>query len=130
MKSIFSFPSLIRIVIAVIFLQTLYFKFTAAPESVFIFTSVGMEPWGRIGSGVVELVASILILIPRTAWLGALLSLGTISGALFFHATILGVEVQGDGGLLFGLACIVFVASLITLWLERKNIPLLKDSLK
>ncbi len=125
MKSYFSLPGILRIIVAVILLQTLYFKFTGAPESVFIFSEIGMEPWGRIGSGIVELIASILILIPGTAWLGAMIALGTITGALFFHMTTLGFNVQGDGGLLFGMACIVFLASLITVWLERKHIPMI-----
>lgn len=108
-----------RLAVAVILLQTLYFKFTAAPESVYIFETVGMEPWGRIGSGVVELIAAVLILVPSTVWLGAALALGTISGAIFFHLTKLGIEVQGDGGLLFILACVVFVCSAVLLWLHR-----------
>lgn len=115
----------LRIVAAIILLQTLYFKFTAAPESVYIFETVGMEPYGRIGSGIVELIASILLLIPRTSWLGAFLALGTISGAIFFHLTKLGIEVQGDGGTLFILALIVFVTSLVNVWLSRKQIPVL-----
>lgn len=105
----------LRLVASIILLQTLFFKFSAAPESVYIFTKVGMEPWGRIGSGIVELIASILILIPRTTAWGALLALGTISGAIFFHLTKLGIEVQGDGGLLFAYAIIVWVASAILL---------------
>src|ERR1700728_3201200 len=92
-----------RIVAAVILLQTLFFKFTGAEESVYIFTKVGMEPWGRYGSGVVELIASILLLIPRRAWLGALLALGTMTGALISHLTVLGIVVKDDGGLLFGM---------------------------
>ena len=91
---------LLRLVAAVIMLQTLFFKFTASEESVYIFTQTGMEPWGRIASGVVELIASILLVIPRTTWIGALLGIGVMSGALFFHLTVLGIEVQGDGGLL------------------------------
>ena len=107
---------LLRLLPAIILLQTLFFKFSASPESVYIFTKVGMEPWGRIGSGIAELIAAILILIPRTTWLGALLAMGVMSGAIFFHLTILGIEVQGDGGLLFIYALIVFVtaASLLT----------------
>lgn len=114
-----------RVIAAIILLQTLYFKFTGAEESIYIFTTVGMEPWGRIGSGIAELIASILILMPRTAWLGALMSLGVISGAIFFHLTILGIEVQGDGGYLFILALIVFVCSAIALWIHRTGIPYL-----
>lgn len=116
---------ILRIIPAIILLQTLYFKFTAAPESVYIFETVGMEPHGRIGSGIVELIASILLLIPRTSWLGALLALGTISGAIFFHLTKLGIEVQGDGGTLFILALVVFITSLINVLLSRKQIPIL-----
>ena len=116
-------------IVAAILLQTLYFKFTGAPESVYIFETVGIEPWGRYSSGVVELLASIFLLIPRTAWLGAIMALGVICGALFFHFTILGIEVMGDGGFLFILACVVFVFSLIILWKERKNIPLIGKGL-
>src|SRR5438552_4468512 len=95
-----------RIVAAVILLQTLFFKFTAAPESVYIFTRVHAEPWGRIGSGVVELIAAVLILIPRTIWAGALLALGVMAGAMVSHLPVLGIEVMGDGGLLCALALI------------------------
>ena len=94
---------------AVILLQTLYFKFTGAPESVYIFTTVGMEPAGRYGSGIAELIAAILLLTPRFAFWGALMGMGVISGAIFFHLTKLGIVVQDDGGLLFGLAVTVFV---------------------
>jgi len=129
MKSILTFTFFLKVIVAAIFLQTLYFKFTGAPESVYIFETVGMEPWGRYGSGAVELLASILLLIPRTAWLGSILALGVICGAIFFHLTILGIEVMGDGGFLFILACVVFVSSLIILWKERKNIPLIGKGL-
>lgn len=110
---------LLRLIAAIIMLQTLYFKFTASPESVYIFTTVGMEPWGRIGSGIAELIAGILLLIPRTTWLGALLGLGVMSGAIFFHLTMLGIEVQGDGGQLFIYALIVFVSCAILFVIHR-----------
>ena len=119
-----------RIVAAVILLQTLFFKFTGAEESVYIFTKVGMEPWGRYGSGVVELIASILLLIPRRAWLGALLALGTMTGALISHLTVLGIVVKDDGGLLFGMAITVFVCSLATLYLHRRQIPVISKLVK
>jgi putative oxidoreductase len=109
----------LRIIAATILLQTLYFKFTGAPESIYIFTQMGIEPWGRIGSGIAELIASILILIPSTTWLGAGLALGTMMGAIFSHLTKLGIEVQGDGGQLFGLAVVVAVCAAILLWMER-----------
>lgn len=121
-----------QLVVAGILLQTLYFKFTGAAESVYIFSSVGsyvhvpgVEPWGRLGSGVAELVASVLLLIPGTAALGAMLALGVLSGALLSHLFILGVDVQGDGGLLFALGVIAFTASAIVLILRRRELPLL-----
>ncbi|SRR6266576_3742460 len=114
---------LLRIAAAIILLQTLFFKFTAAPESVYIFTKVGAEPWGRIGSGVIELIAAILILTPRFTWLGSLLAMGVMAGAVLSHLTVLGIEVQGDKGLLFALALIVFVCSAVNLLLHRSEIP-------
>ena len=116
---------LLRIVAAVILLQTLYFKFTGAAESIYIFTKVGAEPWGRIGSGVVELIATILLLTPRFTWLGSVLALGVMSGAILSHLTVLGVEVQGDKGFLFGLAITVFLATGVNLFLHRAEIPLI-----
>src|SRR5437879_5331013 len=115
----------LRIMGAIILLQTLFFKFTAAPESVYIFTKVGAEPWGRIGSGVVELIAAILILTPRFTWLGSLLAMGVMAGAILSHLTVLGIEVQGDKGLLFALALIVFVCSTANLLLHRSEIPVI-----
>lgn len=112
-----------QVVVAAILLQTLYFKFTAAGESVYIFSTLGLEPWGRIGSGVAELVASVLLLVPSLAVVGAVLALGVISGAILSHLTVLGIEVRGDGGLLFGLALAVFVGSLVVLVLRRREIP-------
>jgi uncharacterized membrane protein YphA (DoxX/SURF4 family) len=113
---------LLRLIAAIILLQTLFFKFTASPESVYIFTKVGMEPWGRIASGIAELIAALLILVPRTTWLGALLAMGVMSGAIFFHLTSLGIEVQGDGGLLFVYALVVFICSAILLYMNREKI--------
>lgn len=111
----------LRLVAAVIMLQTLYFKFTAQEESVQLFTALGMEPWGRIGTGVLELVASILLLIPRTTLAGALLGAGLMSGAIFFHLTKLGINFGGDA-LLFSYAVIVFIACAILVLLHRKDI--------
>jgi putative oxidoreductase len=115
----------LRATAAVILLQTLFFKFTAAPESVYIFTKVGAEPWGRLGSGVIELIAAVLILTPRFTWLGSMLAVGVMAGAILSHLTILGIEVQGDKGLLFALALIVFVASAVNFVLHRNSIPLI-----
>jgi len=114
-----------RLTAAIILFQTLFFKFTGAPESVYIFTKVGLEPWGRYGSGVVELIAAILLLSSCYGWLGALLALGMMGGAIMSHLTKLGIVVQNDGGLLFVLAITVAVCSLITLALHRCQIPFL-----
>jgi uncharacterized membrane protein YphA (DoxX/SURF4 family) len=113
----------LQIAAAVILFQTLFFKFTAAEESVYIFSTLGLEPAGRIGSGIVELVAAILLLTPSAVTLGALLALGVISGAIVSHLTVLGIEVQGDGGLLFALAIIVFVSAATVLFLRRTELP-------
>jgi uncharacterized membrane protein YphA (DoxX/SURF4 family) len=113
----------LRLLTAAILFQTLFFKFTRAEESVYIFTTLGMEPWGRIGSGVAELIACVLLIYPRTVALGALLALGIISAAILSHLTRLGIVVQNDGGLLFTLACIVFTASAVLLYLHRAEIP-------
>ncbi len=113
---------ILRLVAAIILLQTLFFKFTASEESVYIFSTIGMEPWGRIGTGVMELIAAILLLIPRTTAIGALLATGLMGGALFFHFTMLGIEVKGDGGLLFIYALVVLISSLILLSLHRKQV--------
>ena len=114
---------IVRLTAAVILLQTLFFKFTGAPESVYIFTKVGMEPWGRYGSGVVELIAAVLLLSRCHCWLGATLALGVMGGAIMSHLTKLGIVVQDDGGLLFALAITVAVCSVITLALHRRQIP-------
>jgi hypothetical protein len=120
---------LLQIVVAVILLQTLFFKFTGAEESVYIFSTLGLEPWGRYASGVAELMAAILLLAPGYAPYGALLSLGVISGAIVGHLTKLGIEIKGDGGLLFGLAVTVFVGSLFILAIRRGELPIVGATL-
>lgn len=114
---------ILQLVVAGILFQTLFFKFTGAEESVYIFRTLGMEPWGRIGSGVVELIAVLLLLHPRTAVFGAALSVGVISGAIVSHLAKLGIEIKGDHGLLFWLAVGVFVGGLAILWIRRTQIP-------
>ena len=111
-----------RIAIAIILLQTLYFKFTGHPESVALFTKLGVEPWGRIGTGVLELITGILILIPATAVPGALLSTGLMSGAIASHLFVIGIESDHDGGQLFMLAIIVFLLSLLVLFIRRTQV--------
>jgi len=133
------FSWICRILAAIILLQTLFFKFTAAPESVYIFTKLGIfihsyvsfasastvEVSARIGSGVMELIAAVLLLTPRFVWVGALLAMAATGGAIASHLTFLGIEVQGDKGLLFFLAITVFVTCAITLFLQRMQIPVL-----
>lgn len=114
---------IVKLTAVVILVQTLYFKFTAAEESVYIFSTLGIEPYGRIGSGIVELLASILILIPRTTLIGALLGLGTMLGAIFSHLFILGIEVKNDGGTLFILAIITFLCCSILVNENKNRIP-------
>jgi hypothetical protein len=113
----------LQVTVAAILLQTLYFKFTGAEESVYIFSTLGVEPWGRLGSGVLELVAAVLLLVPATAPFGALLTMGLMAGAIGSHLTILGIEVRGDGGLLFGLALTAFAASATVLLIRRAQLP-------
>lgn len=116
---------ILQLIAAAILAQTLFFKFSGAEESKFIFTTLGAEPWGRVASGCAELVAVILLLAPRTVTLGALLALGVMTGAIGSHLTKLGIVVQNDGGLLFGLALTVFACSAVVLALRRREIPVL-----
>jgi hypothetical protein len=115
----------LRGIAAIILLQTLFFKFTGAKESVYIFSTLGAEPWGRIGSGVVELIASVLLLVPATVVWGAILSLGVISGAIVSHLTKLGITLPAvdDHGELFALAIAVFLCSAAILILHRSQLP-------
>ncbi|MCB1168424.1 MAG: DoxX family protein, partial [Leptospiraceae bacterium] len=116
-----------QIVTAIILGQTLFFKFSAAPESIYIFETLGMEPFGRLATGVAELVAVVLLLIPRLAGLGGLLTMGILSGAILSHLTILGIEVQGDGGLLFALAVIAFIGGAVVAFIRRASIPVIGE---
>lgn len=116
----------LRIIIAIILIQTLRFKFTAHVDSVYIFEQVGMEPIGRIAIGILELIAGVLILIPKTVWVGALLALGVMAGAIFMHLTKLGIDVNGDGGVLFFTALLTSILSVIVLYFYKKDIPFLK----
>lgn len=112
----------LRILAALIMLQTLYFKFSASEESVYIFSTLGMEPWGRIGTGILELLASVLILYPRTTFIGAALGAALMSGAIFFHITKLGIAVRNDGGQLFIYALLVFLSCMVLLFVYRNGL--------
>lgn len=118
-------PLALRLIAAIILLQTLYFKFSAHPDSVALFTQLGLEPHGRIGIGIMELIAAILIMMPKTIWMGAGLTVGLMAGAIFSHLTELGIVFNDDGGTLFALAVITLVCAAVTLWLDRKRIPFL-----
>jgi len=124
-KSLSILSWILRITAAIILAQTLFFKFTAAPESVYIFDKVGLGAPGRIGSGIAELIAVILLLIPGTVWLGAGLALAVMGGAIMSHLTVLGIVVMNDHGLLFGLALTVAFCSAILLLIHRRSIPLI-----
>jgi hypothetical protein len=119
-----------RIIAAVILLQTLFFKFSGAEESVYVFTKVGMEPWGRYATGVVELIAAILLLSRCHAWIGAILALGVMTGAIISHLTVLGIVVKDDGGLLFALALTVFATSGVVVFIHRRQIPFISHFIK
>ena len=118
---------ILKVVAAVIMLQTLFFKFTGAQESVDLFTKIAGENEAamRIGTGIIEFIASVLLFIPKRTWMGALLAAGTMSGAVMSHLTILGIEHNGDGGALFISAIATLVASGILLILNRKDIPII-----
>ena len=127
MKANSLISKLLSIIAAVILLQTLYFKFTAHPQSIRLFTSIGAyihwygaNPYMRIGTGVMELIAGILLLVPSVRFLGALMSLGVISGAIATHLLIptVGVNFGGDPWL-FIMAVIVFVCSFILLIIHK-----------
>jgi uncharacterized membrane protein YphA (DoxX/SURF4 family) len=126
MKNIISW--VLRIAAAAILLQTLYFKFTGHPESVELFTKLGVEPWGRIGTGVIELITGIVLLIPATAFVGAFLGMGLMSGAILSHLTVIGIESKGDGGQLFMLAIIVMILCIaIALMHKQQGLNLLSQ---
>lgn len=112
-----------RIIAAAIMIETLFFKFTGAPESVYIFSKMNLEAWWRYGQGVWEFIASVLLLMPRTGWGGGLLTLGAIGAAIVSHVTVLGIEIQGDGGLLFGMAWTAFLSAAVVTFLHRREIP-------
>jgi putative oxidoreductase len=112
-----------RIIAASIMIETLFFKFTGAPESVYIFSKMNMEAWWRYGQGIWELLASLLLLAPRLGWAGGILTLGAIGAAIVSHLTVLGIEIQGDRGLLFGMALVTFVCGFIVTFIHRHEIP-------
>lgn len=125
LKSILSWA--LRIVAAIILLQTLYFKFTGQPESVELFSKLGVEPWGRIGTGIIELIASVLLLVPATAIIGAILGVGLMLGAIFSHLLVIGIVSNADGGELFMLAFLVLVSCLAVVYLHKSELLKIKN---
>jgi putative oxidoreductase len=119
-----TFERIVAYAAAAILLQTLFFKFTAHPDSVYIFTKLGLEPYGRIGLGVIELITAILLIFPRTASIGAAIGVGILAGAIFAHLTQLGIVVRNDGGSLFALAAIDFILCAYVLWVRRRSLPI------
>ncbi len=107
-----------RIIVSLILLQTLYFKFSAHPESVLLFTKLGVEPWGRIALGCIELVVGIGLLIPRMSLLASFGATGILSGAIVTHLAVIGIESNGDGGQLFFMALVAFIAAAVAFWTQ------------
>ncbi len=120
------FSWILQILEAIILGQTLFFKFTGAPEAVALFQKLGVEPWGRYATGLVELLAVVLLLTPRLSAYGSLVAAGLMVGAIGSHLTVLGIEVAGDGGTLFAMACFVLLSSLVVLWLRRAQLALIR----
>lgn len=127
LKSIVSWA--LRIIAAIILLQTLYFKFTGQPESVELFTKLGVEPWGRIGTGIIELFASILLLLPATVIFGAIMGIGLMAGAIFSHLLVIGIDSNGDGGILFMLAFVVLISCVSVLFIHKTEVMNLKKQI-
>ena len=113
---------ILRIIAAGILLQTLFFKFSGAAESIYIFSALGAEPYGRIGSGIAELIVAVLILIPKTTWIGALGGCGIMMGAILSHLLVLGIVVENDGGFLFLLAVITLLCCLGLLYFNKNKL--------
>lgn len=121
---------ILQLIIAISHLQTLRFKFTAHPDSVYIFSQLNLEPYGRIGIGIFELIIAILILIPKTKIIAGMLSIAVITGAIVSHLGPLGVEVQNDNGILFYFALFVLASTLLFLWLQKEEVKLMFTTLK
>lgn len=130
MKSKKNISWVLRFIVALILVQTLYFKFTAHPDSIHIFSKLGIEPWGRIILGIIELITAVLILLPSTKFIGMFISLGIIIGAICSHLFVLGINVSNDGGGLFILAIMVFIAATTFLFLNKKQVQILLNKLK
>lgn len=116
----------LRLIIAIIFIQTLYFKFTAHPDSVYIFSELGVEPYGRVGLGIIELITAVLLMVNSTKIIAIFLSIGIIIGAIGSHILVIGTSVQGDGGGLFALAWVVLLAGIVLLFIHKKELNIFR----
>ena len=118
----------IRIAISLIYLQTLYFKFTAHPDSVYIFSKLGLEPYGRIGIGMLELIVAILLVLNKTKLLSIIVSLGIITGAIASHLLVIGITIKEDHGGLFTLAIIIFTLNIVLIYLHKTDFSKILNS--
>ena len=126
-KTAYTVSWVAQIIAVLIMGQSLYFKFTAHPESVAIFTDINMEPNGRILIGVIELVACLMLLRPASAHYGAILGACTMGGAIVGHFTQIGWH--GERGTLGLMAVLVLVACSVVLYIRRRDLPLIKVAL-
>lgn len=121
----------LKIIAAIIMMQTLFYKFSGAQESVDLFTKLAgeNEAYMRVGTGVLELIASVLLFIPKSIWFGAFMTIGLMSGAILGHLTKIGISHNNDGGLLFGAAIFILIVGVLVLFIEKKNIPYIGKTL-
>jgi len=108
----------LSLIAAMILLQTLFYKFTASPVSVHIFNLLKVEPWGRILTGIIELIAGVTLIFRRTSIYGAILAFLLMVGAILSHILVLGISIKDDSGMLFIMAIVVFTCSLSVLILQ------------
>ncbi len=116
---------LVKFLITIIVGQTLFFKFSGAVESIYIFSVLGVEPWGRLALGVLELLSLVFLWIPKTTLYALILILGMMSGAIASHLFILGIEIMGDKGELFILGVVTWLCTAVLLFIKREEIKLL-----
>lgn len=118
----------LRIITTYIIFQIVYFKLSGDPQCIFVFEKMEIEPHGRFITGLIELVVGIFLLVPNTKLLGILGAFGAASCCLTAHFTVLGIEINNDGGQLFSMTASVFVLSIILSIIHKDEIFLKKDS--
>lgn len=110
------------LIAAGIMMETLFFKFSGAAESRYIFSKMGTDPYMRWTQGVWELLAALGLLIPGWHWLGGILTLGDMGAAIISHMTWLGYAALGDHELLLGMALTTFTCGFTIVVLHRHQI--------